>query len=359
MGRLDRVVKDLHRAATKRGLDGRALDGMSPVQLTGSSVCRLPAADRMGMPAFDDVDLRMVGVTFAQLTAALQRHFPELAPDSVTLEPSYLKGVLHAQVRVRRRQLDMSLYQSAEGYTKPHQRLTMAALKLNLDSGRRLSQLLPLLTSRARAAMLRDRGILVDPGGTGLEDAHARVARLYHVPGMDPRREPEGLLHAAYWAGNTVSPTTVDPDTMEQFRRLSQKDLRRFFREAEPSVAQRRRNYVFSILRVRRGRDPVRVIDLLKEAEAVGKLFPGLDEVAADSERWARTRLRVAGARDEILRAVRGRDERGSRETIMGALLSGVDDVEAALANFRWARRAVGSDFSKARVIAAWRRYRG
>jgi hypothetical protein len=356
--RLDHVVGDVHSLAVERGLEPGTLQGMSPVQLTGSSVYRLPAFARRGqLPTFEDFDMRMVGVTLPELKTILQRRFPEIGPEKIKVEPSYMPGVLHVQVPLHGRQLDLSLYESAQGYLKPHQSLTMAALKLNLNGDSSLRHLLPRLTSVNEAMGLRAQKVLFDPG-EGIEDAQRGLARTYDVPGMDPVRKPEGLLHAAYWIGKTKEAIKIESTTMDEFRRLTPEAMKEFFQDEKLSVAVRRRNYVFSTLRVRDGREPLKVISMLKDAEALPKLFPGMEKVLEDPQKWEAAQQRVRNLNNYVRRSLKGKDIRKARELVLAALLSEVDDIDVALGNFKWAPRTRQDDFSKQRIVDAWKWFR-
>jgi hypothetical protein len=234
----------------------------------------------------------------------------------------------------------------------------MAALKLNLEPDTRLNWILPRLAVEHEATGMRDQQVLEDPGQSGLEDARAGLARTYYVPGMDRMRRPEGLLHAAYWVGKSGDRIKIEPYTMDEFRRLSPTAILEFFNDPEKGVAIRRRNYVLSTLRVKDGRDPLRVIEMLRQADALPKLFPGMDKVLGDADKWARATARVRRLNAHVRRSLKGQDIRQAREQVVAALLSEVDDIEKALSIYQWSKAPRGDDFNKHRIITAWKWFR-
>ena len=360
---VDHMLGTLYRKAERRNLPNQ-LKTVSPIQLTGSSVYGAAASARKGkIPKFDDIDLRMVGVTEHEVRAAILAQFPE-AEGHITVEPAYLPGLIHMQADIGPRQLDISIYPNAKAYLAPHQRLSIAALKLNLGKNARLLPTLRGLVTGVQAREHRARNVLFDPAGTGLEDAEDGIVRSYDMTGMDTTRAPEALLHAAYWKGKTEDEITIDGRTEQDFRAMPQKQITSFFGASDPEVARARRNYVFSILRVKSGRNPNEVLSFLRSTGALGKILPGMGEVARSPGTWQVTRLLAHEAFFSTLQASRRSDPRWGREVMLGALLSGLDSRQAAdnaLAPFTWLEGAdaASDEFSRARVLALQTRFMG
>lgn len=360
---VDRLLGGLYRKAERRNLPGQ-LRSVSPIQLTGSSVYGAAASARKGkIPRFDDIDLRMVGVTEDEVRAGILAEFPE-AEGHITVEPAYLPGLIHMQADVGPRQLDISIYPNAKAYLAPHQRLSIAALKVNVGRDPRLLATLRGLVTGVQAREHRARNVLYDPAGTGLEDAEDGIVRSYDMAGMDSTRAPEALLHAAYWKGKTEDEISIDPRTEQDFRSMSQKQITSFFGSNDPEVARARRNYVFSILRVKAGRNPNAVLAFLRQTGALGKILPGMGDVARSPAAWQVTRLISHEAFLQTMRVSRKTDPRWGREIMLGALLSGLDSRQAAdraLSPFTWLDGKDGShdEFSRAHVLALQTKFMG
>ncbi len=354
--RVDRLLGGLHGKAIKRGNRPDKLNSMSPIQLTGSAVYGVAASLRKNMlPKFDDIDLRMVGVTPDEVRAAIVAEFPEAA-DRITVEPAYLPGLVHMQAEIGDRQLDISIYPNKRTYLAPHQRLSIAALKLNVNPENRLLPTLRGLLNSTQAREHRTRRLISDPAGTGLEDAEDGFVRTYVQPGMDPRRAPEGLLHAAYWTGKVDDGVQLEERTEAEFRRMPEKQFRQFFGTKDAEVARARRNYVFSVLRVKPGRNPAEVLVFLRDTGALPKILPGMEAVVDAPEAWRTTTLVATRAYTAALKASNKTDPRWAREVMLAAVLSGMPSrvgAARALDQFTWLEGDAAKDdeFSRQRVL--------
>jgi len=362
---VDGFLQGCHKLARGNGRGAR-------IQLVGGTLYNTIGAKQRGTTTtFDDVDLRLTGLTVAQVLAVVKRSFPGVdLHKHVTHKQPYHKGISHVQVDVPRKgqaplQLDISVYKDPTLFRKPHQWVSFARLKLDIKPSQRLSSLLLKATDVDRARRMPQ---LLNPSGRGIKDLLDKTIHVKAVPGMDQKRVVEGLMHAAYLVGKKGKGLRLDNETRKMYAQMDGGTLRAFFSKelCDPGVAGRRAGYVLSAFRPKAGRSPLPLLRMGRRTGLWQKLLPGLAEVTNDVGRWRRTMQMVRHAHRYATAGHQKNSETWTREWALGALLSQLPSREAArqsLATLHLPARSKPSDvsrrFSVEGVLKAYDFYHG
>jgi len=269
---------------------------------------------------FDDIDLRVSGVSVSQAVDLVRRVYPG---ESTTIERGvpYINGVVHLKVTVPRAgsplRVDLSVYPKGvfgiHVLDKAHQWVTFTKLKLELPKGVAPSFLLDRLS---RPSEMTQVGELRDPSGRGLADLMAGVIHVDVETGMPKGRVLEGLLQTMYVAGKTRF--AVDDETLALFGRFDPVMVRGFFDpwKGDSSLAPRRSRYLVNAFKPTRERRVGPSLDVGRRTGLWTKLFPELGPTTTNDKLWSRLVTTVVTAHKQAITQELG------RAFVFGALLA-------------------------------------
>ena len=279
-----------------------------------------------------DIDMRVVGISAEDAIRKLTRTFPELKAADIEEKAPYMEGVRHIQADISRAgygetQLDISVYESAELFEKPHQWVSFAKVKLEVGARQKASHLLRKIEKRP----FRQDPSLVDPSRGGVEDFYNASISIFQEPGSDLSRLPEGILHAMYLVGKP-SEFKVERASLEIYKNMDAATLAEFFSPSThgDSMAGRRFGYILSAFRVEQNRNTRRSLELGRDSTLWNKVIPEMSSVTHNSSKW-----RIVGRRVEHAKKKAAKNG-GSRAYVFGAFLSELSrgQFEAAMARF-------------------------